>query len=158
MRRGREGKSDVLSEILAAVTQRPFLSERQIREVVLAKRHAIGRDLLSGSAEIGLSDLRAMLVSIGDEKRTWLVADPHLAYLVLDDRNWEDPRIQFWAPPERMLPVHIVEGRSGQDGVLTFGGDTKLRRYSTELFLNDPPKASIERFLSPVARTSDVPT
>ena len=142
----------MLSSILAGVTQRPFWSERHIREFVKNRNEARIRTVYAGASDgttqRPLSDLRAMLLSFGDKQQTWLVADRTTAYCVQDDRKWEDPKLALSASLESMLPVEIKEDWSEHDGVVLFGNRAQMWLYSKELFLNDPPAQAITRFLS----------
>jgi hypothetical protein len=159
----------MLGGILAGVTQRPFWSAKRIKEFAGEERvkevvsDGIERRIesLYGSSTtrsiMPLSEYRALLFFLSKNQRTWLVADRSIACCVQDDPKWEKPKIELFAALGSMLPVEAKENGSEQYGVLFFGNRTRMWPYSKELFPNDPPKAAIERFLSPPVGVSSVP-
>lgn len=137
---------------LAAVTQRPFWSEDQIRKLV-RDSNAKHQKLYQGTSGVGqvtsLTDLRAIRIFTSGKQQTWLVADSTTVYCVLDDRRREEPRTQWQTTLENVLPIVADENRSERTGLLRFGGRRKTWLYSKELFLNERPGDAIRRFLLP---------
>jgi len=151
--------SGILGDILAAVTQRPFWGERRIREYVRDSYDAAVRKRYKTEADETkrrpLTDLRAMLFFISETRQNWLVTYHNMGFFVEDDRKWEEPTKTPGIPLHKMVPIVVNENWSEQEGVVSFGDSPKRWLYSKDLFLNDPPKQAIERFLSPPAAGSD---
>jgi hypothetical protein len=102
----------MMSGILAAVSQREFWSESQLKELVRkknveARQHYDRTVYADPGSQPG--DLRAMQVFASGRQQTWLLADAWKAYCVLDDRKWEEPRIQWRTKLTSAQPVHVDE-------------------------------------------------
>lgn len=138
--------------ILAAVSQRAFWTETQIREFVRdyyeKKVGALYRSTDTTKSEIPINDLRAMRIFVTDQQQTWLVADSGMANCVLDDRRREEPRLQWRTRLENVLPVQADENWSTTAGALRFGDRPREWLYSKELFPGEPVVAAITRFLT----------
>jgi len=153
---------------LAAVTQREFWSGKKIRQFVSEPQ--VQKFVLDGNtkikqaiynktpgevASIPSSDIRAILIFTAEKQQTWLISDPNIVYCVIDQRHWEKPQLKWTEKRENLIPVradevlHADEAFSERVGVLHLGDQSKGRLYySKDLFLNEPPEAAIERFLS----------
>jgi hypothetical protein len=144
--------SGIITSILAAVSQRDFWSEEQIKSLVRENRpktlqSLYGRappDMPANRAD----DLRAMQIFATDTQCTWLIADRWMAYCVLDDRGREEPRIQWRLGLEHIGPVQVDETWSETSGVLHFGDRPKGWLYSKDLFAHEPVQLAISRVLS----------
>ncbi|MEA2772077.1 MAG: hypothetical protein QOD93_5039, partial [Acetobacteraceae bacterium] len=77
-----------MNGILAAVSQREFLTAGQIKEFVRQHDEKLQQDLYGRKANANPAvlphDLRVMLILIEEKLQTWLVADSMTAYFVLD--------------------------------------------------------------------------
>jgi hypothetical protein len=89
-----------------------------------------------------------MQVFASERQQTWLLADAWKAYCVLDDRKWEEPRIQWRTKLTSAQPVHVDENWSTEAGMLHFGSGTNGWLYSKELFKSEPVAVAINRFPS----------
>lgn len=142
----------VVDGILAAVSQRAFRTETQIREFVRDSNEKVMEAWYGGTdkskSAIRLDALRAMRIFATDQQQTWLVADSSMAYCVLDDRRREEPRNQWRTKKENVLPITVDDNRSTRTGVLHFGNRTKGWLYSKELFRDEPVAEALSRFLS----------
>jgi hypothetical protein len=141
-----------MSSFLAAVSQRPFLRDDQIRGFVRQKKSELYRALFSRpdgtESTIPLNDMRAMLTLITEKQQRWLLVDGFLAYLVLDDRQWESPQLQWHGKLESALPVNTDESASEDEGHLTFGNMPRKWRYSRKLFVPATAEEALTKFLS----------
>jgi hypothetical protein len=142
----------VVDGILAAVSQRAFRTETQIREFVRddieRKVETLYGQIDKAKSAIRLNDLRAMRIFATDQQQTWIVADSRMAYCVLDDRRREEPRIQWRTKLENVVPVKAGESWPTATGVVHFGNRPKEWLYSKELFSDEPADVTINRFLS----------
>jgi hypothetical protein len=150
------GILSAVSGILAAVSQRDFWSEGQIKEFVRQssekRMQALYGHTADANAGIGPNDLRAMLIFVAEKQQTWLVAGSLTAYCVLDDRSREEPRILWTKRLVDTLPVQTAEiqdrNRSAKAGVLRFGSNSKDWMYSKNLFAYEDVQEAVTRFLS----------
>lgn len=141
----------MMSGFLEAVTQRPFWSETQIKELVRHDNEKKAQNLYGGTSRAAPAGppakLRAMLIFTTEKERTWLVVDQGMACWVLDDRRRERP--QIWRTKlEEALPVRANETGSDRIGALKFGNRAKEWLYSKDLFSSEQPTDAIQRFLS----------
>jgi hypothetical protein len=148
----------VVDGILAAVSQRAFWTETQIREFVRDDndRKMEKRRLPADKSrlDIRLNDLRALRIFVTDQQQTWLVADSSGVYCVLDDRRLEKPGIRWRNKLETVLPVTPYALPSPADekwsatvGALHFGNWMKELFYSKDLFPGEAADVVITRFL-----------
>jgi hypothetical protein len=148
-------ESSTMSGILAAVSQREFLTEGQIKSFVKrsneSKRQALYEPTTDARPGAPPDNLRAMLIFITDKQQTWLVADSRTAYHVLDDRRREEPRI-WRARLVDALPVQATEIKdenwSARAGDLYFGNNPRKWIYSKNLFAHEHVQEVVTRFLS----------
>jgi hypothetical protein len=142
----------VVDGILAMVSQRPFMTAAQIKELVRRHNERAVEKRYGGAEEgtqaVPSDDLRAMRIFVTDQQQTWLVVVSRMAYCVLDDRRREEPQIQWWTNLESVLDVRSDESWSTEAGVLHFGCRSKGWLYSKELFPNEPPDVAISHFLA----------
>jgi hypothetical protein len=150
------GILSAVSGILAAVSQRDFWSEGQIKEFAQQssekRKQAWYGQTAGADSGIGPNDLRAMLIFVAEKQQTWLVADSLTAYCVLDDRSREEPRILWTKRLVDTLPVQTAEIQdrnwSAKAGVLRFGNHSKDWMYSKNLFAYEDVQEAVKRFLS----------
>ncbi|MDB5404986.1 MAG: hypothetical protein JWQ55_7004 [Rhodopila sp.] len=145
-----------MNGILAAVSQREFLTAGQIKEFVRQHDEKLQQDLYGRKANANPAilphDLRVILIFIEEKLQTWLVADSMTAYCVLDDRRREEPRVRLTTSLADALPVQVEEIRVGtwaaKAGVLHFGNNPSEWMYSKNLFAYEDVQATVTRFLS----------
>jgi hypothetical protein len=148
----------VVDGILAAVSQRAFWTETQIREFVRddnEKKAKIWGAPDKSQSDIRLNNLRALRIFVTDQQQTWLVTDSRDVYCVLDDRGLECPGIRWRKKLETVLPVTPYslpppanEKWSATVGALHFGNWMKELFYSKDLFQGEAADVVITRFLS----------
>jgi len=142
-----------MSGFLAALSQRPFLHEEQIKKFVRQKNtdriNSLYKRSIEAESTIRPGDLRAMLTFITEKRQRWLLIDEWAAYIVMDDRQWEKPQLQWRGKLEAALPVRADEAFSEDEGVLTFGDNQKKWLYSKKLFASRTAEDVISEFLSP---------
>jgi hypothetical protein len=141
-----------MSGFLAALSQRPFLREERVKDFVRQKNadwtNSLHKRAEATEAAIQAGDLRAMLTFITEKRQRWLIVDPWAAYIVLDDRQWEKPQLQWRGELAAALPVNADEHFSEDEGVLTFGDNPKKWLYSKKLFAPRPAEDAVTEFLS----------
>jgi hypothetical protein len=141
-----------MSGILAAVSQRPFLNEAQIKEFVRSKWADRVASLYSRSAGVETAvrpdNMRAKLILNTEKERTWLVVDPLRVDWVLDDRRWEKPQLRLTKKLNDALPVKAGKDYSEDIGVLTFGDMTQKWGFSKELFAPETAEEVVSQFLA----------
>jgi hypothetical protein len=139
-----------MSGLLAAVSQRPFWNETQIKEFVQQKKAEV-RALFSGTenadSAVRSNNMRAKLILNTEKERTWLVADQGRVDWVLDDRRRETPRLRLTKQPKDALPVNAGEDYSEDVGTLTFGDMPQKWGYSKELFAPETAEEVVSQFL-----------
>jgi hypothetical protein len=144
--------SSILDSVLAAVTQRAFFSEQQIRELTgshyATMAHALYGKHANQKASTQPDELRALKIFRTDTQQTWLVVNQMVAFHVLDDRKWEEPRVRIGGPLKDMLPVTAKENWSEGSGALYFGHRTQAWLYSKDLFQTEPVVDVVTRFLT----------
>jgi hypothetical protein len=97
-------------------------------------------------------DVHVKCIFATDEQQTWLIADPFLVHCVLDDRRWQEPRLQWRRRPTDCLPVQAGEYETDDVGTLQFGIMTKKWLYSRFLFADQPVAETITGLFSLAAR------
>ena len=150
------GILSAVSGILAAVSQRDFWSQEQIKDFVRQSSEKRMQASYSRTVDpnegIEPKDLRAMLIFVTEKQQTWLVASALTAYCVLDDRSREEPRILWTKRLADTLPVQIAEVQdrnwAAKAGVLRFGNASKAWMYSKDLFAYEDVQHAVRRFLS----------
>jgi len=154
-----DGIFAVVDGILMAAGPSAFRTETQIGELVRDNNETnmekIDRIADSSRSEVRSNDLRALRIFATDQQQTWLVADLRMAYCVLDDRQFEKPRVEWRQKLENVLPVRTYELTSPAQenwttkvGVLHFGDGTTELYYSKELFQAESADVVITGFLS----------
>jgi hypothetical protein len=141
----------VKTGLLAALSQRAFWTEAQIKELVTDKyskslRLYKNTDYPGQATQPG--NLRAIRILATEEQQTWLVTDSHLVFCVLDDRSWEEPQVRWMKSLAEVIPVHSDENWSDEAGALQFGKLTKKWLYSKYLFENRSVADAVAAFLS----------
>jgi hypothetical protein len=140
----------VSSAIMSAISQRPFWSETQIRELVSKKLQEQRHHLFANPMPDGIlsSNFRAMRIFATEEQQTWLLVDTVVVVCVLDDRRWQEPLFQWQRRLSDCLPVHAEADLSDEAGALQFGNMTKKWLYSKDLFRSGSATNTVTTFLS----------
>jgi hypothetical protein len=144
----------MLSNILAAVSQRDFLTREQLTELVTRTvgqpDRARAARLSDGGYTVDLSKLRALMLHSTPKQQTWLIADQRRVYVVLDDRRKEEPLIMASLPLGLARPVSVNLGDSEANGSVHLGSLGSDLQYSKILFQRADVRTVIEQFLDEV--------
>jgi hypothetical protein len=141
----------MLNSILAAVTQRGFLNERQIREFArdrfLKDLREFYKSETGTERQLSLDDFRATRIYAAEKRQLWLVVGGTRVFCFLDDRRREVPQYQWEMPIDDAVQMKVETDWSEEAGAIQFGNRTDYVWYSKDLFFNEPVTATISRFL-----------